>query len=145
MRITKRTHLAMRILMFCAVNQDRTVTKADIAAGCNSSENHIGQVVNQLARIGYLKTLRGRHGGLRLDKPSGEMTVGNIFRAFEAEVPLTECLSGPANTCPLAAVCWLRDGLCDAQEAFYRHLDGITLDQLVSPNAGLKETLSLAS
>lgn len=62
MRITMRTNLAMRILMFCAVNQDRRVTKADIATGCNSSENYIGQVVNQLARIGYLKTLRGRHG-----------------------------------------------------------------------------------
>ena len=33
MRITKRTNLAMRVLMYCAVNADRNVTKAQIAKG----------------------------------------------------------------------------------------------------------------
>ena len=39
MRLTVRTNLAMRALMFCAINADRTVRKAEIAAACNSSEN----------------------------------------------------------------------------------------------------------
>ena len=143
MRLTKRTNLAMRILMFCAVNDGRTVTKAEIASGCNSSENHTGQVVNQLAHLGYLETIRGRGGGLRLDLPAEDITVGRIMRDFEAEVPVTECFAGESNTCPLVEVCRLRDEICAAMDGFYTHMDGITLTRLVSGNGGLRRQLTL--
>lgn len=142
MRITKRTNLAMRVLMYCAVNSDRHVTKAQIAEGCNSSEHHLGHVVNQLGHFGYLETLRGRHGGLRLARAPEDITVGQVFRQFEAEVPVTECFAGADNTCPLALVCRLKTEISCAIEAFYSHLDGVTLDQLVCTNAGLKELLA---
>ena len=137
MRITKRTNLAMRVLMFCAVNTGRTVTKAQIAAACNSSENHLGHVINQLGRLGYLTTLRGRKGGVQLSRPMAEVSIGEVFRQFEADVPIAECFAGKRNTCPLAPVCRLRDGIRCAVEAFYAHLDGITLDELVATNDGL--------
>ena len=105
MRLTKRTNLAMRILMFCAVNSGRTVTKAEIAHGCNASPNHIGQVVNHLARFGYLRTIRGRGGGLTLDHEPAAITVGAVMRDFESDLPLTECLAEAENTCPLTGVC----------------------------------------
>ena len=53
MRITKRTNLAIRVLMFCGVNQGRLVTKAEIAERCNTSENHLAQVINQLGQMGF--------------------------------------------------------------------------------------------
>ena len=137
MRITKRTNLAMRVLMFCAVNLDRNVTKAQIAKGCNSSENHLGHVVNQLGQFGYLDTIRGRKGGLRLAKTPDEISIGEVFRRFEADVPVAECFAGKDNTCPLAPVCRLRDGIRCAVEAFYSHLDGIMLNELVAGNDGL--------
>ncbi len=141
MRITKRTNLAMRVLMFCAVNPDRNVTKAQIARGVNSSENHLGHVINQLGQFGYLTTVRGRCGGVRLARPMSQISIGEVFRRFESDVPVAECFSGAENTCPLAPVCRLRDGIRCAVEAFYNHLDGITLSQLVRANDGLAELL----
>lgn len=49
--------------MYCAANSDRLVTKSEIAERCNISENHLAQVINQLAQLGYLRTQRGRNGG----------------------------------------------------------------------------------
>ena len=141
MRITKRTNLAMRVLMFCGVNLNRNVTKAQLAEGCNSSENHLGHVVNQLGQLGYLRTIRGRRGGLRLAHPPEAISIGEVFRRFEADVPIAECFAGKDNTCPLAPVCRLREGIRGATEAFYAYLDGITLDQLVASNTGLAELL----
>ena len=60
MRLTTRTNLAMRILMFCGVNQDKVATKGEIARVCHARETHIAQVVNVLAQKGYLATTRGR-------------------------------------------------------------------------------------
>lgn len=141
MRVTKRTNIAMRILMFCAANTGRLVTKAEIARACNASENHLAQVINQLAQLGYLHTQRGRNGGLELGRPAGDIVIGDIFRALEAPVPLAECFADVDNTCPLTEACRLRVALSDAANAFYATLDPITLDALICDNAPLLEIL----
>jgi Rrf2 family nitric oxide-sensitive transcriptional repressor len=143
MRLTVRTNLAMRALMFCAINADRTVRKAEIAEACNSSENHLGVVINMLGQTGFIETTRGRNGGVRLKVAPESLSVGQVFRVFEANVPFAECFAGSENHCPLTASCRLRGHLSVALEAFYRALDGVTLADLVDNNSGLRTLLEL--
>ena len=103
MRLTTRTNLAMRTLMFCAVNQGRIVRRQEVAAVCNASENHLAQVIHLLAQKKFLRTIRGRAGGLMLGRAPANITVGEVFRAFEAPLPFAECFAGDANQCPLFA------------------------------------------
>ncbi|APX22602.1 MAG: Rrf2 family transcriptional regulator [Rhodobacteraceae bacterium] len=142
MRVTKRTNIAVRVLMHCAANAGRLVTKAEIARRCNASENHLAQVINQLAQLGYLHTQRGRNGGLELSRPADQIRIGDVFRALEAPVPLAECFADVDNTCPLTDACRLRIALTDAASAFYATLDPITLDALVCDNAPLMDILA---
>ncbi|WP_137699766.1 RrF2 family transcriptional regulator [Marimonas lutisalis] len=142
MRITKRTNIAIRVLMFCEVNRGRLVTKAEIAECCNTSENHLAQVINQLGQLGYLHTQRGRNGGIELGRPSREIVIGEVFRALEGHVPLTECFADVDNTCPLVDACRLRLAIQDAAEAFYAQLDEVTLDALVCDNDPLRAIMA---
>jgi Rrf2 family nitric oxide-sensitive transcriptional repressor len=137
MRITKRTNIAIRLLMFCASSSDRLVTKAEIAARCNTSESHLAQIINRLSQLGFLQTQRGRSGGVRLGRPMAEITVGDVFRQLEMNTPVAECFADVDNTCPLTEACRLRVALVDAVEAFYAHLDEVTLDALVCDNEAL--------
>lgn len=143
MRLTVRTNLAMRALMFCAINTDRTVRKAEIAEACNSSENHLGVVINMLGQTGFIETARGRNGGIRLKVSPEALSVGQVFRVFEANVPFAECFAGSDNHCPLTASCRLRGQLSVALEAFYAALDKVTLADLVDNNSGLRTLLEL--
>ncbi len=143
MRLTTRTNLAARVLMFCGVNQGRTVRSAEIAAACNASGNHLAQVINRLQHHGFIRTLRGRGGGLSLARPPGAISMGEMFRLFEAGVPFAECF-GAGNHCPLTATCRLRSVLSRAVEAFYHELDMVTLDDLIRGNCGLSALLGLA-
>lgn len=142
MRVTKRTNIAIRVLMYCAANNDRLVTKSEVAQRCNASENHLAQVVNQLGQLGYLKTHRGRNGGLELGRAAAHIRIGEVFRAMEAPVPLAECFADVDNTCPLVDACRLRIALADAAEVFYAHLDEVTLDALVCDNEALLQILA---
>lgn len=142
MRLTTRTNLALRTLMFCAVNTDRLVRKQDAARAVNASENHLAQVINQLGQQGFLITQRGRHGGFHLARPARDISVGTVFRAFESDLPVIECFSDH-NTCPLRAHCAMRPHLARAIEAFYAALDDLYLSDLVDCNAGLNALLSL--
>jgi len=143
MRLTVRTNIAMRTLMFCAVNGDRTVRKAEVAAACNASEAHLGVIINQLSQTGFVETIRGRHGGIRLNSPPSAISVGRVFRIFEANTPFAECFSGRGNHCPITPSCRLRGALSGALEAFYTTLDQITLADLTEGNTGLESLLSL--
>ena len=134
MRITKRTNIAIRVLMYCGANADRLVTKAEIATCCNTSESHLAQVINRLAQLGFLHTQRGRSGGIRLARPMGEIVIGDVFRQLESNVPIAECFADIDNTCPLVDFCRLKLAIADAAEAFYAHLDDISLDALVCDN-----------
>lgn len=131
----------MRVLMHCAANGERRVTKAEIAQACNSSQHHLAQIINQLGQMGLLRTVRGRGGGLTLGLPAARISVGRVFRALESDAPLAECFSETDNTCPLVAVCQLRDALKAAHEAFHASLDPITLEGLMRDNAPLRAYL----
>ena len=132
----------MRVLMYCGVNDGQLVTKSHIAEACNTSENHLAQVVNRLAQLGFLHTQRGRNGGLRLARPMEEIRVGEVMRAMEEGVSVTECFDDQDNTCPLISVCRLRDVIAAAMDTFYAALDEVTLADLVCGNNGLITILS---
>lgn len=139
MRLTVRTSLAMRTLMFCAVNQGRVVRRQEVAEACGASGNHLAQVIHLMAQRGYLRTVRGRAGGLMLARPPAQIGVGEVFRTFEQVLPFTDCLSrdGGGESCPLAPFCRLTCLLGEALEAFYSRLDRVTLADLVEGNADL--------
>lgn len=142
MRITKRTNIAIRVLMFCASHRGRLVTKSEIAEVCKASENHLAQVINQLAQMGVIKTQRGRNGGLELARDPKQIDIGPIFREMEAPMPLVECFADSDGSCPLVAACRLRDALHEAVEAFFARLDDVTLDSLVCDNPVLTSILA---
>ena len=143
MRLTTRTNLAARILMACALNPDRLLRTAEIADLCNCSTNHAAHVVQQLQSEGFLVTSRGRSGGIRLARPVDQVSIGAVFRVFEADIPFAECFDNENNTCPLAGTCRLRSYISRALEAFYHELDMVTLDDLVRGNCGLHELLAM--
>ncbi|RRH75106.1 RrF2 family transcriptional regulator [Falsigemmobacter faecalis] len=145
MRLTMRTELAMRTLMFCAVQPDRIVRKHEIAIACGASENHLAQVIHTLGQRGFLRTLRGRAGGVLLGRPMEEITVGQVFRALEGEVPFTDCADHSTVDCPLKDVCRLQCAINKALAAFFTTLDQVTLANLVEDNDGLARQLRLVA
>lgn len=143
MRLTTKTNLAARVLMACAANEGVTMRTAEIAQMCNASVNHLLQVVHGLQAHGFVETLRGRGGGLRLARAPERISMGAVFRVFEAGHPFAECFDPATNTCPLAPNCRLRSYISRALEAFYHELDLVTLRDLVKGNCGLFDLLQL--
>jgi len=143
MRLTRRTNLAMRVLMACAVNRDRVLRIHELATAVNASEAHLAVVINQLSRLGFVRTIRGRSGGLELQGEPEDISVGKVFRLFEGGAPLAECFDAAANTCPLSACCRLSTSIAVALEAFFAALDSVTLGDLVTGNTQLSGILEL--
>lgn len=144
MRLTTRTNLAIRALMYCAVNDGQLSRSAEIAKAANSSANHLAQVVHHLHAHGFVHATRGRMGGVKLARSPRAINIGEVFRIFEAEVPFTECMALETNTCPLVRACRLRNAIRRGLDAFYREMDLVTLEDLVKGNYLLEELFAVS-
>lgn len=143
MRLTRHTDYALRMLMFLGIAGGRRASIHDIAGCYGISENHLMKVAHGLGRLGFIETIRGRNGGLRLARPPGEIRIGDVVRRTEEDLSLVECF-GAANACRITQSCALRGMLGEALAAFLSVLDRYTLQDLLRPRARLAVQLGLS-
>lgn len=122
MQLTQHTDYGLRLLIVLARKDGGPVSLPDFAADQRLSYNHVAKVGQALRREGFVETIRGRQGGVRLARPAGQITLGEVVRALESGMRLADC----AN-CQLSAACALSPILVDALEAFLAVLDRQTL------------------
>ena len=127
MRLTDYTDYTLRVLMFCALNPDRSVTIAELAESHAVSKNHLMKIVNDLARQGLLQTTRGRGGGLRLLKKPEDINIGAVVRQTETDFRLVECFDAGFNSCILTAQCQLKHVFSAALKSYLAELDKVSL------------------
>lgn len=140
MRFTRHTDYALRVLMHLALNQDRLCSIGEIARTYGVSHNHLTKVVVGLTRQGFVATVRGRAGGLRLARPAGEIGVGAVIRSTEEGRELADCLG-----CLLSPACGLTGVLAEATAALFAVLDRHTVADLVGKRAAMRRLIGAAA
>lgn len=134
MRLTRYTDYALRTLIYVGLNEPRQSSIGEIARAYGISENHLTKVVHQLGRLGLVRTIRGRGGGLRLARPPSEIGIGAVVRLTEEDLALVECFG--SGHCVITAPCRLRRVLGEALSAFLGILDRYTLADLLEDGSG---------
>jgi Rrf2 family nitric oxide-sensitive transcriptional repressor len=143
MRLTVYTDYSLRMLMYLAVKDDKLATISEIAASYGISKNHLMKVAHQLGIAGYVETVRGRSGGLRLAKPVAAIRLGDVVRRTEQDMALVPCFEPVNAPCAIRAGCGLRRALARAGEAFMAVLDEYTLADLIKPRTALRSLLAI--
>ena len=144
MRLTVYSDYALRLLMFLAVRGDGMATIPQIAKAYNISGNHLMKVVHQLGQAGYIETVRGRGGGMRLARPATEIILGDVIRFTEPDMDIVPCFALENQDCPLRRACLLKGALDRARRAFLDVLDEYTLADLTGNSRTLQVSLGLA-
>ena len=127
MRLTKFSDYSLRLLLYLAVHRDRVVSVREVSRAYRVSPHIVVKAVQILVELGFVVSVRGRQGGLRLSKEPGEINVGAVIRATEPSWNLVECFNLATNTCPIEPACGLKGVLSRAQRAFLDVLSDHTL------------------
>ncbi len=129
MRLSLQTDYALRTLLFLATRTERT-TVSDVAGFFGISAHHVGKVVHQLGRLGYVRNHRGPGGGIELSRKPAEIRVGRVILDFEGNTHLLDCVSSPGR-CVIQPGCTLRGVLAEAERLQMDFLNGVTLESLL--------------
>lgn len=133
MQLKRSTDILLRILMYLASHpQVDHISIHDLSEALNWNKNLVVKVAHIAVQQGLLKAVRGRTGGMALAKPASDYRIGDVVRLMEGNEEMVNC---DKPRCPLLnGGCRLRGVLANAREAFYRELNAVTLDQIVSPS-----------
>lgn len=141
MRLTKHTDYALRVLIYIGLREGERVRLADIAGAFGISRNHLMKIVNRLGSLGYIRTLRGRNGGLLLARPAAAIRVGDVVRDLEDDMRLVECFPVSKTACRIEPACALKRSLEVALQAFLDVLDQVSLADLLQSRHRLRRLL----
>jgi len=132
MRLTLYTDYSLRTLIYLGAKEDGELsTIQEISDAYNISKNHLMKVTHQLGLLGYIETIRGRGGGIRLAIDPKTITIGAIVRQTEEDFHLVECFDTENNLCKIAPECQLKGVLNEALQAYLAVLDRYTLDDFL--------------
>lgn len=143
MRLTRQSNYAIRTLIYCAVNDPELSRVADIARAHAISELFLFKLIKPLVANGLLKTVRGRHGGIRLGRPASEITLLDTIRLTEESFSMAECFEDGESTCPLTGSCDLNGALREALGAFFSVLEKHTIADLAGKRRDLRQRLGI--
>jgi Rrf2 family nitric oxide-sensitive transcriptional repressor len=143
MRLTHFTDLSLRLLMFLAVKPNGLATIQEVAGRYGISRNHLMKVAQQLVKEGFVESVRGRGGGLRLKRLPNEIRVGDVVRATEDDFRMVECFEAGKTSCTLLPACRLKGVLGEALAAYLAVLDQHTLADLTTPSHPMRRVLGL--
>jgi len=132
MQLTRYTDYSLRVLTFLAIQPEHLATIEEISDAYGISRAHLMKVVHEMGQAGFLETIRGRGGGIRLARAPEDIKVGDVVRYAEGRMVLVECFDPATSHCRIEAVCGLRPILDEALGAFMGTLDRYSLADLVA-------------
>jgi Rrf2 family nitric oxide-sensitive transcriptional repressor len=138
MRLTRYTDYAMRVLIYLGAQPEKVCSIAEIARAYKISHNHLTKVAHDLGKAGYIESVRGRAGGIRLARAAAKINVGDVVRRTEPDFDLADC-----GNCVIAPACRLTSVLDEALAAFMAVLDRYTIADLLAKQSKLLRLFEL--
>lgn len=143
-RLTVYTDYSLRVLMYLCIRGDKHLaTIQEIANTYNISKNHLMKVTYDLGQHGYIETIRGRGGGIRLAMVPEEIVIGEVVRKTEEDFHIVECFNTESNLCKISPECQLKNALYEALQAYLAVLDKYTLADVVHSKNALLELFGI--
>lgn len=142
MQLTKFTDYSLRVVIYLARQPDRLATIAEIADAYGIPAAHLTKVVHKLGQRGYITTVRGKGGGMRLARHPDMINIGNLVRDSEDNMDIAECFDSANRTCPMLPACVLKSVLTEARKNFLATLDLYNLSDIAGSNMTLPSKAS---
>ena len=132
MKVSTKGRYALRLMIDLAEHDSGDyIPLRDISERQGISVKYLEQIVTQLSRAGFLRSVRGAQGGYRLSRRPENYSVGEILRITEGDLAPISCLTDDTTRCPRQAECPTFDFWKGLHKVINDYVDSVSLDDLI--------------
>lgn len=141
MRQNVQTDYSIRVLKYLALYTENLVRIEEIATSYAISKNHLTKVVHNLVKSGFVTSIRGRNGGIKLARNAEDINIADVVSKSEEDFHIVECFNNATNRCVISGPCRLAGVFSEALEAYMNSLAKYNLADLVKNHLVLQAAL----
>ncbi|CAM5793103.1 SUF system Fe-S cluster assembly regulator [Castellaniella caeni] len=131
LRISKIVDYGILVLTHMAAQSAHVCSAAELAASLGLGQPVVSKVLKLLAQHGLVASTRGAHGGYRLGREAGQISVAEIIDALEEQpFGLTECTATP-GVCSVEGACHIRTHWQRINLIVRRTLEAVTVADML--------------
>jgi len=131
MELHKTSQYAIRVLSYIA-NHDKEKTlysSKELSKVLNISYKFLTRIMTDLAKAGFVNSIRGREGGFELGKKASEIYIIEVLNTFNDEIDHDNCVLG-IGKCDNQKKCALHDQWLQPKELIQKMFANTTLENL---------------
>lgn len=130
MHLTDYTDYSLQVLIHLNKYKTQT-TLTDLSNALAIPRNHLIKISNELVRLGYIESVRGRSGGILIKEKTGNLSIKEIVLHTENNFHLASCFNrNNCEKCTFLKNCKLKKVFANALDAFLKELEHKTLNDV---------------
>lgn len=141
MKLTRKAEYAIRAVLYLSTHPDsKNILTREIADNMKIPKQFLAQVMLNLSKNGYVRAVRGAHGGFNLAKEPSEISLKDVVESVEGKMSLNDCLIAD-DICDNSSFCPVHEVWLSAQEKMLNVLNNADFDKLAKGLEQNKEKL----
>lgn len=139
MWISTKAQYGLRALIEIGKTPTQAVPLKDVADKQDISQHYLEQIASNLRRAGFIRSVRGAHGGYRLSRAPKDIRAWDVVVTMEGSLAPVSCLED-SDSCTKTGSC-ATEGLWKRVEDAVRDvLYNTTLEDLIQENVQLEHS-----
>jgi len=133
-KLSKMTDYGVVIMSEMARIENRVMTAPDLSLYTGLTVPTAAKILRILAKNNLLASIRGAHGGYRLDRKPAQISIAEIVRVLEGPVAVTSCVDDSHDDCSVEQCCPMRGGWEKINRAINAAMEDVTLADMCLEN-----------
>lgn len=134
MKINTKIRYGVRTMIEVALHsQSEGILQKEIALNQDLSEKYLDSIISSLKASNLIINIGGKKSGYILNIPASKITIYDIYKAFEQELAIVQCINNP-GICSRTTICVTREFWTGLNNLIIAYLRKTTLEMLVKMN-----------
>jgi Rrf2 family protein len=145
MKINTKIRYGLRIMIELGLHKGKDgMFQKDIAKNQQLSEKYLDPLIASLKTSGLIINVKGKKSGYMLNKPADEITVYDIYRAFEPELSIIHCTNKPV-TCFVSRICVANEFWQGLNDTMTKYMMKTTLQDMLKKHLKIKKNIEMTN